>query len=151
MTLIWLTAFGNAALYEDLFGRGGMATVITENNAFGLFALLERYPISEVSTAIGIILVAIFFVTSADSGAYVVGIITAGGRETPSVGLRVLWAVLGSIVAAGFLIGGGLVALRTASIISGLPFAIVLTVLCVSLLIGLREESMRNLRCEKEV
>ena len=85
MTLIWFTAFGSASLYEELFGQGGMATVITENAAFGLFALLERYPISEVSAAIGIILVAIFFVTSADSGAYVVGIITAGGQETPPV------------------------------------------------------------------
>lgn len=139
-TLVWLTAFGNSALYEELFGQGGMATVITDNAAFGLFALLERYPVSEVSAAIGVILVAIFFVTSADSGAYVVGIITAGGQETPSVGLRALWAILGSVVAAGFLIGGGLVALRTASILSGLPFAIVLTVLCVSLLKGLREE-----------
>ena len=144
MTLIWITVFGNAALYEELFGQGGLATVSMENAAFGLFALLERYPISEVSAAIGIILVVIFFVTSADSGAYVVGIITAGGRETPSVGLRTLWAVLGSVVAAGFLIGGGLAALRTASVISGLPFAIVLMVLCVSLLMGLREEV-----CEK--
>ncbi len=69
MTLIWLTVFGNATLHEELFGQGGMATVITDNPAFGLFALLERYPISEVTAAIAIILVAIFFVTSADSGA----------------------------------------------------------------------------------
>ena len=150
VTLIWLTAFGNAALYEELFGQGGMAAVITENASIGLFALLERYPFSEVSAAIGIILVAIFFVTSADSGAYVLGIITAGGRETPSVGLRALWAVLGSVVAGAFLIGGGLVGLRTASIISGLPFAIVLTLLCLSLLNGLREEWMQNESCEKE-
>ncbi len=144
MTLIWLTAFGNSALYEELFGGGGIATVITENAAFGLFALLGTYPMSEVSAALGIILVAVFFVTSADSGAYVVGIITAGGQATPSVGLRMLWAVLGSVVAAGCLIGGGLVALRTASIISGLPFAIVLTLLCVSLLRGLRDELRRS-------
>ncbi len=142
MTLIWLTVFGNATLHEELFGQGGMATVITDNPAFGLFALLERYPISEVTAAIAIILVAIFFVTSADSGAYVVGIITAGGQETPSIGLRALWAILGSFVTAGFLISGGLVALRTSLILSGLPFAIVLTVLCVSFLKGLREEEM---------
>tara|TARA_B100000315_G_scaffold241415_1_gene262277 strand:- start:1312 stop:2715 length:1404 start_codon:yes stop_codon:yes gene_type:complete len=143
MTFIWLTAFGNFTLYEELFAQGGMATVITENPAVGLFVLLGRYPVFEVSAVIGIILVVIFFVTSADSGAYVIGIITAGGQEVPSVALRVLWAVLGSVAAVGLLIGGGLVALRTVSIVSGLPFAIVLMALCVSLLIGLREESMR--------
>ena len=144
ITLVWLTTFGNAALHEELFGHGGLAAVISQDVAFGLFALVERYPFSIMSAAVCILLIAIFFVTSADSGAYVIGMITAGGHETPSVGLRTLWVVLGSIVAAGFLANGGLAALRTASILSGFPFAIVLTFLCVCLLIGLRDERKRT-------
>ncbi len=140
MTLLWLTVFGNSALYEELFSSGGLGDAIIENSAFGLFSLLDRYPFAEFTSILAVFLIVVFFITSADSGAYVLGMIAAGGKETPSVALRVLWAVLVSILAAIFLVGGGLLALRTASILTGLPFAIVLVVLSISLLKGMHLE-----------
>ena len=140
MTLLWLTVFGNSALYEELFSSGGLGDAIMENSGFGLFSLLDRYPFAEFTSILAVFLIVVFFITSADSGAYVLGMIAAGGKETPSVALRVLWAMLVSILAAIFLVGGGLLALRTASILTGLPFAIVLVILSISLLKGMQLE-----------
>lgn len=102
--------------------------------------MLDRYPFAEFTSILAVFLIVVFFITSADSGAYVLGMIAAGGKETPSVALRVLWAMLVSILAAIFLVGGGLLALRTASILTGLPFAIVLVILSISLLKGMQLE-----------
>lgn len=69
----------------------------------------------------------------------------AGGKPDPPGRQRVFWAVMEGVVAAVLLLGGGLVALRTASISSGLPFAAVMLLMCVSLSIGLRNEWARHL------
>ena len=81
----------------------------------------------------GITLVFVFFITSSDSGSLVIDIITAGGNLNPPVAQRVFWAVTEGVVAAVLLAGGGLLALQTASIITGLPFAIVLVIMCFGL------------------
>jgi choline/glycine/proline betaine transport protein len=72
-----------------------------------------------------------FFVTSSDSGSLVIDIITAGGKQNPPIVQRVYWASAEGIVAAVLLAGGGLAALQTAAILSGLPFAILILVMIV--------------------
>lgn len=142
ITFVWLTVFGNAAIYEELFGPGGIATVVNENMPVALFVLLEHYPLAILSSIVGIVVVVTFFVTSSDSGSLVIDIITAGGNTDPPVNQRIFWAVTEGVVAAVLLLGGGLVALQTASITTGLPFAIVLLFLCYSLYKGLRQEAL---------
>ena len=140
MTLIWVTVFGNTALFVEVFGNGGIAEAVSENTAVALFVLLDQFPLSFLSSLLGIILVVIFFVSSSDSASLVVDIITAGGNTNPPVKQRVFWATMEGVVAAILLLGGGLQALRTASLSSGLPFALVLLIMCVSLFLGLRTE-----------
>ena len=81
-----------------------------------------------------------FFVTSSDSASLVIDIITAGGNTNPPTIQRIFWAVTEGLVAIVLLVGGGLIAMQTVSIISGLFFAVILLFMCVSLLKGLREE-----------
>ena len=81
-----------------------------------------------------------FFVTSSDSASLVIDIITAGGNTNPPTIQRIFWAVTEGLVAIVLLMGGGLIAMQTVSIISGLFFAVILLFMCVSLLKGLREE-----------
>ena len=87
-----------------------------------------------------LILIAIFFVTSADSGSLVVDTITAGGKMDAPVQQRVFWCILVGMVAIVLLLGGGIGSLQALAISVGLPFSIVLLVMCVSLYKGMREE-----------
>ncbi|MDZ7835485.1 MAG: BCCT family transporter [Alkalibacterium sp.] len=104
------------------------------------FALVENLPLSNVLSLVGIILVVVFFVTSSDSGSLVVDHLTSGGKLDSPVPQRVFWAVMEGVVAATLLVGGGLTALQTASIVTGLPFTIILLVMIYSLYLGLRQE-----------
>jgi len=138
-TFLWLSIFGNAAIHRELFGAGGLTEIVNTNMPVALFALLEGYPMATVSSLLGIAVVVIFFVTSSDSASLVIDIITAGGNTNPPVAQRIFWAVLEGVVAAALLLGGGLVALQTGAITTGLPFAVVLLLVCFSLRRGLRQ------------
>ena len=102
--------------------------------------MLEEFPYAFFTSIIGIVLVVSFFVTSSDSGSLVIDSITAGGKLDAPVGQRIFWALAEGAVAATLLIGGGLKALQTAALSTGLPFAAVLLVLCYSLYKGLNRE-----------
>jgi len=81
-----------------------------------------------------------FFVTSSDSGSFVVDMLTSGGHPDPPTWQRVFWAVTEGGVAAVLLLTGGLQALQSAAIITGFPFCVVLLAMCWSLVKGLRSE-----------
>lgn len=139
VTFFWLTVFGNSALYIEMFGAGGIAKAVQENIPTSLFVLLENFPFSFVTSLLGVLVIVTFFVTSSDSGSMVIDIITAGGNPDPPTPQRVFWAVLEGVVAAALLLGGGLVALQTAAITTGLPFAIIILLMCYSVYRGLDE------------
>lgn len=139
VTFVWITVFGNSALYIDMFGSGGIGQAVQDNIPVSLFVLLEKFPLSDITCVLGICVVVTFFVTSSDSGSMVIDIITADGNPDPPPLQRLFWAVSEGVVAAALLMGGGLVALQTAAITTGLPFAIVILLMCVSLYKGLSE------------
>jgi choline/glycine/proline betaine transport protein len=92
---------------------------------------------------VAIVLIAGFFITSSDSGSLVIDSLTSGGKIDAPVGQRIFWAVTEGTVAAVLLIGGGLEALQTATIVTGLPFALILLVMCYSLYKGLKEDYIK--------
>jgi len=139
ITFVWITVFGNSAINIEMFGAGGIAKAVQENVPVSLFKLLEHYPLQSITSMIAIVVVITFFVTSSDSGSLVIDIITAGGNPDPPVLQRLFWAVMEGLVAAVLLIGGGLVALQTAAITTGLPFSVILLGMCVALHKGLAE------------
>jgi BCCT family betaine/carnitine transporter len=109
-----------------------------------LFEMLSPLPLASITSLLGIILVIVFFVTSSDSGSLVIDTITSGGKTDPPVAQRVFWCGFEGLVAAVLLLVGGaqsLTALQAMSVSTGFPFTIVLLVMCVSLLIGLRQAS----------
>jgi choline/glycine/proline betaine transport protein len=140
ITFVWLSAFGGSAFYLELFGDGGVAQPANDNYSTALFVLLENFPLSTITSALGVLLVASFFVTSSDSGSLVVDSLTSGGKIDAPVGQRIFWANTEGAVAAVLLYGGGLSALQTAVITTGLPFALILIVMCISLYKGLEKE-----------
>jgi len=140
LTFFWITAFGGSALWLELEGVTGIAGQIKENVATSIYQLFENFPLSVVTNFAAIVLVISFFVTSSDSGSLVVDAFTSGGKLRSPVTQRVFWASMEGLVAAILLVGGGLKALQTAAITTGLPFAIILIIMGISLRKGLRQE-----------
>jgi choline/glycine/proline betaine transport protein len=132
LTFIWMSVFGGSALYQELIGNTVITEAVNDNVATAIYKLLEQYPFAFLSSLIAVILVASFFITSSDSGSMVVDTLTSGGRHDAPVGQKVFWASMEGLVAGVLLVGGGLTALQTASILTGLPFALLLIVLCFS-------------------
>ena len=150
LTFAWLAVFGNAALFIELAGPGGLMSAVQTNIDSSLFVFFDLLPsangipvpdslILAIST-LTIVTIVSFFVTSSDSGSLVIDIITAGGHANPPIAQRVYWATAEGVVAAVLLAGGGLAALQTAAISAGLPFAIVILLMIVCLHRTLRED-----------
>jgi BCCT family betaine/carnitine transporter len=136
--VVWMSTLGGTALHQ-LFTDGyqGVAEAVPE---LALFKMLEGLPFTGVVSTGSLLLIAVFFVTSADSGSLVVDTITAGGKMDSPVIQRVFWCVLVGLVAIVLLLGGGINSLQALAISVGLPFCIVLLIMCLSLYKGLREE-----------
>ncbi|MBS3757811.1 MAG: BCCT family transporter [Desulfobacterales bacterium] len=140
LTFLWITAFGGSALFIEMENIGSIADPVKENVAVAIYYLLGQFPFSQITNFAAIVLVISFFITSSDSGSLVVDAFTSGGKLNSPVGQRVFWASMEGAVAAVLLIGGGLAALQTASITTGLPFALLLLIMGYSLWKGLKEE-----------
>ena len=140
VSALWMNAFGATALshYLDAGHTGVVEAVQAQQPELALFRMLEVLPLAGVTSFIGIILVVVFFVTSSDSGSLVIDTITAGGKLDAPIAQRVFWCVFEGIVAITLLLGGGLVALQTAALATGFPFALVLIAMCYSTWKGLR-------------
>ncbi|WP_175578859.1 BCCT family transporter [Croceibacterium ferulae] len=140
-TFLWMTVFGNTAIALDLSGAAPIARTVATDLPVALFETLQQLPFSSIASGLATLLVITFFVTSADSGALVIDMITNGAAEDPPVWQRIFWAVCAGLVAAVLLLAGGLQALQTAAIASALPFAVVLVIICYGLLRALQTET----------
>jgi BCCT family betaine/carnitine transporter len=139
ISLLWMSTFGGTALDQLLTdGYRGVAESVPE---LALFRMLEQLPLSGIVSTVSVFLIAIFFVTSADSGSLVMDIITAGGKFDAPVKQRVFWCLLAGLVAIALMLGGGMASLQSLTISIGLPFAVVLLLMCVGIVQGLRGES----------
>ncbi|WP_241242452.1 choline BCCT transporter BetT [Thalassotalea sp. G2M2-11] len=144
-TLLWMTIFGNAAIYQAVeLGIDNLGTMINANSAVGLFVFLENFPWSTALTGLSLIMIVIFFVTSCDSGAMVIDMLCSNGNSDTPVWQRLFWAISVGVVAAVLSLVGGLDALQTMTIASALPFSIVLLVACFGLIKALRIESAKR-------
>ncbi|MGM5485150.1 MAG: BCCT family transporter [Nanobdellota archaeon] len=141
-SFLWLTAFGSTGIRQHLLGDPHVLNAVQENITTALFQFLHHFPLTEVVSIVTTIVIITFFVTSSDSGSFVIDMITSGGSPNPPVKSKVFWSLLEGTVAAVLLLGGGLVALQTATVSMGLPFAIVLIILCYSLHKTLKTENV---------
>ncbi len=140
---LWMSTFGGAAI--DMLNAGGAegvkATVIDSYKPEGaLFGFLKELPLYSIVSPIALVLIVIFFVTSSDSGSLVIDTITAGGKMDAPVVQRVFWCTLEGLVAIALLLGGGLAALQGAAVSTGIPFTIVVLLMCYTVYKALQTE-----------
>lgn len=133
LTLVWLSFFGGTGLSLEMFQSAGIAEAVQNDLTTALHVTLEHLPLGVFSRVLERILIATFFVTSSDSGTYVVDTLISGGNPNPPVLQRVFWGYMEGGVAAVLLLTGGLDALQTASITAGLPFSVIMIFMAYSL------------------
>ncbi|TCT96704.1 choline/glycine/proline betaine transport protein [Pseudomonas sp. LP_4_YM] len=128
-TLLWMTVFGDSAIHMILHGGvKELAAVVDKDSSLALFAFLEQFPWSTAISMVAVLMVVVFFVTSADSGALVIDMLASTGKGQSPLWQRVFWSITTGAVAIALLLANGLKALQAATIASALPFAIILLV-----------------------
>jgi choline/glycine/proline betaine transport protein len=140
VSFVWFTVMGNTAIFLQDTGAADILGPTNEDEAFALFALLENFPLASVTSVLAILVIITFFVTSSDSGSFVIDMIASGGNQDPPRVQRIFWAVSEGVVAAVLLGAGGLNALQAGAVSTGLPFTAVLVVVVIGLIKGLRSE-----------
>ena len=167
VSILWMSAFGGAAIDQVIDQAGSLenaivvqesptaddpkatttvynselAKQVNDGYAKAMFTMFDGgFPLSGLLSFVGILLVITFFVTSSDSGSLVIDSITAGGLIDAPVSQRVLWCLFEGAIAIVLLWSGGLSALQAASVATGLPFALILIIMCVSIFKGLNKE-----------
>jgi len=139
-TVLWFSVFGLAAINLELERGAGLAAQVQEDVPVALFSFLEQFPWALVSSLAGIIIIAVFLTTSADSAALVVDLLSRRDDQPSQVRQRIFWTLMLGGVAATLLLGGGLEALQNVIITLGLPFCALLVFMAVSLLRGLHAD-----------
>ncbi|MGP4106839.1 glycine betaine uptake BCCT transporter [Virgibacillus sp. L01] len=139
---LWFSVFGGSAINLEHF-QGAEIQQVVDNlgTEAALFAVLEQFPFGTVMSIIAILLISTFFITSADSATFVLGMQTTGGSLYPPNTVKFVWGIIQSSAAAVLLWQGGLGALQTASIIAAFPFAIIMILIVFSLMKSFREEA----------
>jgi len=140
MTFFWISVFGGSGLLLEIETPGILSTPVLEDTSTSLFIFLKAFPLYTFTSIIGIFMVSVFFVTSSDSGSLVIDSITSGGKLNAPVGQRIFWALIEGFVAIALLLGGGLAAMQTASVSTGILFLLILFVICYSLIVDLKKD-----------
>jgi glycine betaine transporter len=123
---IWFNILGGSAIYLELNATPGIAEATFNDVTTAIFTLYNNFPMSAFLSLISMIIVCIFFITSADSATFVVGMMTSGGSLEPKTGLKVFWGLVCSSIAAMLLVAGGLKAIQTVAFVVSFPFMILM-------------------------
>lgn len=140
LAMLWIATLGGTALHSDLKNGTNIAEAVDKDITSALFATMEHLPFTTLLSILAVILIATFLVTSADSATYILSSMTTNGSLLPPLIVKVVWGILMSAIAGVLLYTGGLEALQTASLVSALPFTILLILLMVSIVKLLKKE-----------
>ena len=135
---LWFATFGTMSTSVELEGYA-ISALPSESV---LFATLSHFPLGPVLSIVALLLIVSFFVTSADSATFVLGMISEDGSFTPRRRTKFIWGLALSLLAAALLAAGGLDALQNVLIITALPFSIVIMLMLISLVKELRHERL---------
>lgn len=142
VSLVWFVIFGGTAVHLALTQGAGIVEAVEASQASALFALLAQFPLAEIISVVVMVLIVLWFVSGADAGAIVMGILCARGSANPPRLLTAFWGVTAAAAAAVLLLAGGLTALQQTMVVMSAPFMIVMLILTLGLLRQLRTEPL---------
>ncbi len=143
-SLVWFAIFGSLGInlgIKEILSTEVMTNIVASPET-ALFIVMESYPLGKILSIISMVLVCTFFITSANSGTFVLSMLSTEGNLNPPNSKKVVWGVVQSLLAVGLLIAGGLKPLQTISIIAAFPFIFIMIFACISLVKALRKENV---------
>lgn len=141
VTFVWVAVFGGSAVYLDRTQGGGIAERVVSDPAAGMFVFLDQFPLALPMSILTLVVLWIFFVAGADAGTIVLGSMSTGGPKEPKRWIKLLWGAAMALIAGILLVAGGLGALQSASVLTGVPFAFIMVLMCVAFYMHLRSEA----------
>ncbi len=139
---LWFSVFGGSTISLEYFdGIDIMSDVNELGTPVALFSMFDHVPLGGIMSVIGLLLISTFFITSADSATFVLGMQTTGGSLNPNNKVKFVWGIIQAGAAAVLLWQGGLTALQTAAIIAAFPFTFIMILMCFSLMKAFKEEA----------
>lgn len=146
ISFLWISGFGGTAINWALHHQDGIEKIVDQDYTVALFELLSKFPLYELTSALAIILIFTFIVTSADSTTHIVSGMATGGVENPKRKHKMVWGILIGAISVALTVAGGLTSLQTASVVTGLPFSIILLLMIFSLMNALRREHTKHFK-----
>lgn len=136
-SILWFTVFGNSAIWFDNQVANGALSALTGSPEVLLFRFLEYLPLAGLTSIVALLNISLFFITSADSGIYVLNNIASRDKSLSAPAWQaIMWGVLMAVVAMTLLASGGLATLQTVTLITALPFSMLMVVMCFSLFLA---------------
>src|ERR687885_2453964 len=142
VTFVWFAIFGGAAIHLQLTNQADLIQAAAKPEV-SLFTMLEQFPLTSITSALVIFLVALFFISGADAASVVMGMLSSRGSLEPKRAVVVVWGVLTGLAASVLLLAGGLTALQNAAIIAAAPFVFVIVGMVVGMLKEMRREPVQ--------
>ncbi len=139
-SLFWFAVFGGAGIYIEIHGPGGLASVVAQDVATALFTFLDYFPFSAFLSIVALLLIVIFLVTSADSGTFVLSMMTTNGNLNPPAAAKVVWGSIVAVITAATLLAGSVDVARAMSTLGAIPFSAILVLQIVSFMRQLRQD-----------
>ncbi|MGM8366660.1 BCCT family transporter [Virgibacillus sp. W0181] len=136
VTIIFFSVFGVSALKLEQSGVAKLSEMATETVTFGMY---EHYPLGMIMSFVTVIVIAIFFVTSADSATFVLGMFSTGGELNPVNTVKIIWGLTLSAMAAIVMYFGGIGGFQNMLIIAALPFSIIVVLMAISFYKSVKE------------
>ncbi len=138
---IFFAVFGASAINLQVDGVADIASYATET---ATFAMLEQYPLGFILSILTLVVIAVFFITSADSATYVIGMLTTNGSNLPSGVVKITWGIILSAFALIMIYTGGTQAIQNLLIIAALPFSLIIIFMIWSLFLALTKDHPRS-------
>ncbi|MCR5071666.1 MAG: BCCT family transporter [Bacteroidales bacterium] len=142
---LWMTVFGNGAIWLDENVAGGALSAIADKTDILLFQFFELFPLAKPLCVLALIMIVVFFVTSADSGILVMNSIATQNRPDSPRWQNAFWGALLAVISMSLIYAGGIQSLQTMTLVAALPFGLIMLLLCFCLMKALRtDEKFRS-------
>lgn len=144
-SFLWFAVMGGSAL--DLIqnhGKTAIADAVSSDVTSAIFKFFDYFPMSVFLCILAMVLVLIFFITSADSAIFVLGMISENGNPNPTQTTKIIWGVVTAAISMVLIMTGGLKGLQSALVATAIPLAILMLIMCYSTYKGLKDELNAN-------
>lgn len=139
-SIFWFSVLGGTGVYVEIFGGGGLAELAFQDVSRALFAFLDFFPFGTFLGFVALFLIFIFLVTSADSGGFVLSMMTSDGNLNPPLPYKLIWGTLVAVLTVATLASGSVEVAKAMAVTGAVPFSVVLLLQVVGFLRAIREE-----------